>query len=67
MQDRLEHLETRLAFQEDTINQLNEVVARQGREIKTLKQEIEYLKEKYQEIRVSVVRSEDQETPPPHY
>lgn len=56
-----------LVFQGEPINQLNEQVTRRGKQIETLRQQIEYLKQKYQAIRVSVVRPEDQETPPPHY
>jgi len=67
MEDRIEHLEIKLSFQDDTVQALSDIVARQDRDIERLKQEIILLKEKVQEIRVSAVKAEADETPPPHY
>ena len=67
MEDRIEHLEIKLSFQDDTVQALSDIVARQDREIELLKLEIKMLKEKFQEIRVSAVKPQEEETPPPHY
>jgi len=67
MEDRIEHLEIKLSFQDDTVQALSDIVARQDRDIELLKLEIKLLKEKFQEMRVSAVKSEAEETPPPHY
>ena len=47
---RLEELESRLAFQDDLIENLNQVVARQDREIQRLQQEIAELKARFREL-----------------
>ncbi len=67
MEDRIEQLEIKLSFQDDTVQALSDIVARQDRDIERLKQEIIMLKEKMQEIRVSAVKAEADEMPPPHY
>lgn len=67
MEDRIEHLEIKLSFQDDTVQALSDIVARQDREIEMLKLELKTLKEKFSEIRVSAVKPQQDETPPPHY
>ena len=67
MDERVERLEIKLSFQEDTVQALSDIVARQDRDIEFLKREITMLKEKLQDINVSVVKPEADETPPPHY
>ena len=47
---RLEELESRLTFQDDLIENLNQVVARQDREIRQLQQEIAELKARFREL-----------------
>ena len=67
MQDRLTELETRVAFQERTIQELNDVVTRQQAEIERLSQGYRTLKLQIVELAPSLVASRDEETPPPHY
>ena len=67
MQDRLAELETRLAFQEQTLQDLNDVVTRQQAEIERLARDYETLKVQLLELAPSLVASRDEETPPPHY
>ena len=67
MEDRIEHLEIKVSYQDDTIQALNDIVARQDKEIERLKLEMKELKEKFQDIRVSAVKPQEEETPPPHY
>lgn len=67
MQERLTDLESRFAFQEQAIQELSDVVARQQREIDTLVRELEMLREYVRNITPSMVASEAEETPPPHY
>ncbi|MEM9056250.1 MAG: SlyX family protein [Pseudomonadota bacterium] len=66
-EDRLIDLETRLAFQEDTIATLDGVVARQQRQIDILGQQLvelaERLERRYGAENADVARDE----PPPHY
>lgn len=68
---RLTNLEERYSFQEDTIVQLSDIVARQDRQIEVLAQELKQCKEQLEGLRE---RSQGQEGPldpqserPPHY
>ena len=65
--DRLETLESRLAYAEYTVEQLNEEVTTQGREVDRLKHQIQLLVDKLQSVQPSQIASMAEETPPPHY
>ncbi|OZG40058.1 lysis protein [Aeromonas sp. A35_P] len=67
LNDRLETLESRLAFAEYTVEQLNEEVTTQGRELDRLKHRIQLLMDKLQSVQPSQIASMAEETPPPHY
>lgn len=67
MDERVEKLEIKVSFQDDTIQSLSDTVARQDREIVYLKQELDALKNKLKDINAGVVKPEEEETPPPHY
>lgn len=64
---RLDELETRLAFQDDTINALNQQVAQQELDIRKLWEAKRHLNKQLSEISPSNIRSEEEEAPPPHY
>ena len=65
--DRIETLETRLAYAEYTIEQLNDEVTTQGRELDRLKHQIQLLVDKLKSVQPSQIASMSEETPPPHY
>ena len=65
--DRLETLESRLAYAEYTVEQLNEEVTTQGRELDRLKHQIQLLVDKLQSVQPSQIARMAEETPPPHY
>jgi SlyX protein len=67
MIQRLEELEVRVAFQDKTIQELNDVVTRQQRELDRLTQQLEALKQQVRAAAPSLVVSREEETPPPHY
>ena len=67
MENRLIELETRLAFQDNALQELNAVVVRQQREIDTLTREIEALKAQIRTLAPEMVGSRADEAPPPHY
>ncbi len=67
MQERLAELEVRLTFQDKTIQELNEVVTRQQRQLERMTRELETLKAQLQILAPSLVASQSEETPPPHY
>lgn len=63
---RVIELETRQAFQDDTIQALNDVVVEQGRAIERLQLQMAELIKRYEEM-VGQYGSEGDEAPPPHY
>ena len=66
MNDRLMELETRVAFQEDTILKLQESVAEQEQLLYRLSKEMEAIRRHLIESGPSPDDS-DEEPPPPHY
>ena len=67
MDDRLIELESRIAFQDHTLQELNEVIVRQQREIDELRRELEALRAQLEALAPALVASRSEETPPPHY
>ncbi len=67
MNERITELETQLAFQDETINELNTVVTNQQAQIDNLKEQLELLNKKLQSLSESVVHHDGNEPPPPHY
>lgn len=67
MQQHIIELETRIAFQEETIHQLSEELIRQCRDMDALRMEIEILKDRVRGLATTNIASQSEETPPPHY
>jgi SlyX protein len=67
MDDRLIELESRIAFQDHTLQELNEVIVRQQREIDALRRELEALRAQLKTLAPALVAGRSEETPPPHY
>ncbi|KPJ94499.1 MAG: hypothetical protein AMJ55_06290 [Gammaproteobacteria bacterium SG8_15] len=67
LEERLTEIESRVAFQDDTIQQLNDVIVRQQHDIEQLTEELQLLKQQMQSLAPSLVVDQSQETPPPHY
>lgn len=67
MEQRLTELESRVAFQDDAIQKLNDVVVSQQEQINMLLGDLKYLNEKVKDLTSELIATEDQETPPPHY
>ena len=63
---RLEEMESRQAFQEDTIASLNEALVAQQERIAYLEKMLELLIERYREA-VPETAGPAEEPPPPHY
>lgn len=67
LQARLESLESKVAFQEDTIDQLNEEITNMNMQYAVVTRQVKLLAEKLKENKGSAVASMSEETPPPHY
>jgi len=67
MKDQLTDLQTRLAFQEESIDVLNRTIARQAQEIRELQQAFKEVVKRLHSLSESNTASESEETPPPHY
>lgn len=64
--ERLINLESRFAFQQEAIESLSDVVAKQWDEIEMLKKRIKALDDQLYELEVDN-KPGSKETPPPHY
>ncbi|MEE1924529.1 SlyX family protein [Pseudomonas sp. 148P] len=66
LEERVMELESRLAFQDDTLATLNDVLVEQQRVVERLQLQMAALLKRYEEVMGQYEASED-EAPPPHY
>jgi SlyX protein len=64
---RLIELETRVAFQEHTLSELNDIVTAQGRELLELRLQFERAVADLKTLRGLLYADPSSEPPPPHY
>ena len=64
LEERLIDIETAIAIQEKTIDELNQVVIEQGKIIDRLTKQNSYL---FELVKNDTVKPLSEETPPPHY
>jgi SlyX protein len=67
LKDRIEELESRIAFQDSTLEELNDVIVKQQFQIDKLEKNLEMLSAQLKNMAPSLIASEKEETPPPHY
>ena len=67
LEARITELETKISFNEYTIEQLNSEMPNQQIVIENLKREIRFLHGKLKDVVGSNVALPSEETPPPHY
>jgi SlyX protein len=67
MEDRITELESRVAFQEQLIDQLNDVVANQDRILLELTAVVKVMGEKINQSQIGAAETVTEEAPPPHY
>lgn len=66
VEERVADLESRLAFQDDTLQALNDEVVRQQRDIERLQLLVSALSQRQDELQTQI-GSEDEDEVPPHY
>lgn len=66
LEERINDLESRLAFQDDTIQSLNDIIVRQQQHLDKLSRKVELLNNGHNEL-LEQWREFEDNTPPPHY
>ncbi len=64
---RIEELETKIMFQDDLIDKLNQSLVEQHQDIKRLTRIVERMANQLDDAREPDVIDQSMETPPPHY
>jgi len=67
MERRIELLESKLAFQDDLVEQLNRVIADQNATLLKMERQLRLMAERFKAQQPSMIAAESEETPPPHY
>lgn len=68
LEEQVVELETKLAYQEDTIQALNDVVAEQQKQLDKLERSLVTLAERFKEMSTGdSFQEQGNEPPPPHY
>ena len=67
MEDRWTELETKVAFQDDTIRKLCDTVAEQERQLYRMAKDLEVLRAHLTALDPSLLGRPEDEGPPPHY
>ncbi|HTN32331.1 MAG TPA: SlyX family protein [Pseudomonas sp.] len=67
VEERIAELESRLAFQDDTLQALNDEVVRQQRDIERLQLLVSALSQRQAEMQTQIGVEVGDEAPPPHY
>lgn len=65
--NQIEELQLKLAFQENTIEDLNQALIAQQKQIADLDFKMQHVMEKIKTLSVSNIASQSDEEPPPHY
>jgi len=65
--NNIEELQTKIAFQEHTIEVLNEALSSQQQQLDELTYKLRHVIDKVKSIEPSNMAKDSEETPPPHY
>ncbi len=67
LEHRIEDLECKLAFQEQTIDDLNDALSHQQLLLTKMQDQMKYVANKIKNMDTSSLADPSEETPPPHY
>ncbi|NVK39273.1 MAG: SlyX family protein [Gammaproteobacteria bacterium] len=66
-QDQIEDLQIRIAFLEQSLDDLNDVVTKQQAQISLMERALKHLNSRLEQMSPANIKSAEDETPPPHY
>ncbi|MGR6872926.1 SlyX family protein [Pseudomonas sp. HK3] len=66
-QDHIEDLQIRIAFLEQSVDEMNEIVTSQQAQMSMLERAVKHLSSRLEQVGSSSIRSSEDESPPPHY
>jgi SlyX protein len=64
---RIVDLESKVAFQDDTIESLNDALSQQQQQLAQITYKMNHMVERLKSMRPSNIATQDEEAPPPHY
>ena len=67
LENRIEELEMKIAFQEQLLDELNHALVQQQFDIDKMQVQLRYMANKLKDFHPSNIASQSEETPPPHY
>lgn len=67
LENRITELESRFAFQESMIQDLNDVIVKQQKKLDEMALSLQVVKDQLESIMPALVAPESEESPPPHY
>lgn len=67
LEERIAELETKVAFQEHLLDELNQALVQQQFDLDKIQLQLRYVVGKLKDVQPSNIASLAEETPPPHY
>lgn len=67
LENRITELETKVTFQEQLLEELNQALVQQQFDMDKMQMQLRYIVSKLKDVQPSNIASQAEETPPPHY
>ncbi|MCQ9120304.1 SlyX protein [Rodentibacter pneumotropicus] len=67
LENRITELETKVAFQEQLLEELSQALVQQQFDMDKMQLQLRYIANKLKDFQPSNIASQAEETPPPHY
>ena len=67
VEHRIIELETKISYQDHLIQELNDVVIQQQKQLDAMEKELKRIREHLKQAQSSGIARPDEESPPPHY